>query len=143
MTLSSSLRILVATTALACTALVAQAQQGDTKAPPQRATAESLAALKTKLNLSADQQAAWTQYENAVKPSDRQWDNKNEGGERPALTEEQKAEINKKREEGRQARESAKNTFRAQLNADQQKTFDAETSRPAPAGGARDGNWSH
>lgn len=131
MTVSSSLRITLATLVLASTALVAQAQQGQSRGAGQapRATAESLAQLKEQLNLSTDQQNAWAQYQTAVLPSERQWEQR--GADKPALTEEQKAEINKKREEGKQAREAAKNTFRAQLTAAQQQIFDEAAPKPA------------
>lgn len=135
MTLSSSLRMLVATTALACTALIAQAQPSDARGPGQRPNAEHLAELKSKLNLSADQESAWAQFEAAVKPAAKA-PKEARGGERPTLTEEQKAEFAQKREEARQAREEAKNALRSHLNADQQKILDEETSRPAgPRGG--------
>ncbi|MDH5858178.1 Spy/CpxP family protein refolding chaperone [Lampropedia aestuarii] len=132
MTLSSSLRMLVATTALACTALIAQAQPQatDARAQSPRPTAESLADLKSKLNLSADQESAWAQYEEVAKPPANA-PKEPRSGERPAPTEEQKAKIAQKREEARQAREEARITLRGHLNAEQQKILDEETSRPA------------
>ena len=126
MTLSSWLRVAAITSALASTALVAQAHEGDSKgaAQSQRVSAESLAELKDSLNLSADQQNAWTQYQTAVQPPERQ--RQARGADKPTLTEAQKAEINTQREAGKQARESATNAFRAQLTAEQQKIFDEQ-----------------
>ena len=120
-----------------------------------------LQALKTALKLSGDQEAAWTTYTAAIKPQ------RPAAGERPerpdhkalaAMTTPERIDamqaLHSKRHAEMQARMDQRNqatkTFYAALNAEQKKTFDAETLKmherpghgprgdgPGPRGGQR------
>ena len=116
-------------------------ERGD---PAQRAErmqqhrAQRLAALKDKLKLDAAQEPAWNSFAAAQQPPARL-------AQRPSrediakMTTPQRLDLMQQRQAERSAafakRADATRSFYAGLNAEQQKTFDAETLRMGPRGG--------
>lgn len=124
MTLTTSLRILVAASVLAGSAFAVQAHSHEGKGAEQykRDHAAHIAELKDTLNLSESQQGAWEQYQAAMQPTKSQREAR---ADKPALTEEQKAEKRQQRDARKQAKEEARKAFSAQLTPEQQQVFDA------------------
>jgi hypothetical protein len=126
-----------------------QAHHGDRRAERMERMQQRIAKLKADLKLSPAQESAWTTYAAAMKP-----------GERPArmdreafakLTTPQRIDKMREMREHRNAemdrRAQATKAFYAQLTAEQQKTFDAETLRMhhgfGPHHGPHDGKPGH
>lgn len=124
MSLFTSFRILATASVLACSALAVQAQSHGNKEAVQyqRGSAAHLEQLKEKLNLTANQQGAWEQYQTAIQSTEHargaREDKKN-------LTEEQKSARRVQGEAHKQAKQEARNTLHAQLSPEQQNIFDA------------------
>lgn len=124
---SQPLRLFLTATALACTTLLAQAHNTDSKDPAQQhaEVTERLSTLKKQLNLSAEQENAWKQYHDVLQADERQ------SGSRQSkkdMSEAQKEESRKKREARKQEKSQARSVFREQLTPAQQQIFDKETS---------------
>ena len=103
------------------------------------------AALKAKLNITAEQEAAWTSYTAAMKPSAGMQMARPDPAEMQKLTAPERME--KMRTLGSERHATmmaamdkhieATKTFYAQLNADQKKVFDAESMMGHGKGGHR------
>lgn len=125
MTLSTSLRILVTTSALALSALAVQAQAHDGKSTDQhqRGSGEHAEQLVAKLNLTPAQQQAWEQYQAVVQSTQHE---RGTHGDKQNLSDAQKAEKRQLGQEHKQARKEAKEAFLAQLSQEQQDLFHAQ-----------------
>jgi len=96
--------------------------------------AKHLAALKTKLKLTADQEGAWTTFNAAMKPPARMDHQHPDRAEMDKLTTPERIDKMRALRTQRMAdmnaamekREEATKTFYAALSADQKKVFDAE-----------------
>lgn len=113
--------------------------------------AKHLAALKTKLKLSADQEGAWTTFTGAMKPPAHMDQNRPDRAEMDklstperidkmhALRTQRMADMNAAMDK----RDDAIKAFYAVLNADQKKVFDAEHARMGAHRGEHHGAWGH
>lgn len=94
--------------------------------------AKRMAALKTKLNLTTAQEGAWSSFTASSQPPAGARPPRADRAEFVKLTTPQRLERMQARQAERSAmfakRADATKTFYAALNADQQKTFDAETA---------------
>ena len=116
--------------------------RGDKRGDRMEHMKKRLDKLKTDLKLTSAQEGAWTSYLESMKPAERP-----ASGDREAfakLTTPQRIdkmrEMRAKRNAEMDRRAEATKAFYAQLNADQQKTFDAESLRmhgPRHPGGHR------
>lgn len=99
--------------------------------------AQRVAAFKDKLKLSAAQQSAWDRYQAALKPPARPDASRDafraEREQFAKMTTPQRIDARQKRHDEMaahmKARGDATKAFYAQLNAEQQQVFDAETAR--------------
>lgn len=118
-------------------------QRGDKRGERREHMKKRLDKFKADLKLTAAQEGAWTSYLEAMKPAERP----PVPGDREAfakLTTPQRIdkmrEMRAKRDAEMDRRAEATKAFYAQLNAEQQKTFDAESLRmhgPRHPGGPR------
>jgi Spy/CpxP family protein refolding chaperone len=127
---TSSRLLLAALIATASTLALAQPMQGGGGMDPaamQQRRAEHLAELKAQLQLTPQQEAAWTAFTTAMQPPDPSM--RLTPAERSQLTDAQRAERRQQMQELREQRKEAVETFRAQLTPDQQQVFDQHTAR--------------
>ena len=108
-------------------------KRGDRMEHMQKRMQERMAKLKTDLKLTAAQESAWTTYTNAMKPGERP---AHAPGDREAFAKlttperiDKMREMRAKRNAEMDRRADATKAFYAQLNTDQQKTFDAASLR--------------
>ena len=101
--------------------------------------------LKAELNLSAAQTGAWDSYLAAMKPAERPA--RMERGDFAKLTTPERIdkmrELRTQRHADMDRRGDATKAFYAQLNADQQKTFDKTSQRMHGHAGPRHGHAHH
>ena len=115
----------------------------------QQHRAQRLAALKDKLQLSAQQQGAWTSYTTALQPPamPKPEDRAARRAEFEKLTTPERIDRMQARQAERSAmfakRADATKAFYAQLTPAQQKTFDAESLRMGPRGHGPRGHRPH
>ncbi len=115
----------------------------------QQHRAQRLAALKDKLQLSAQQQGAWSSYTTALQPPamPKPEDRAARRAEFEKLTTPERIDRMQARQVERNAmfakRADATKAFYAQLTPAQQKTFDAESLRKGPRGHGPHGHRSH
>lgn len=115
----------------------------------QQHRAQRLAALKDKLQLSAQQQGAWTSYTTALQPPvmPKPEDRAARRAEFEKLTTPERIDRMQARQAERSAmfakRADATKAFYAQLTPAQQKTFDAESMRMGPRGHGPHGHRPH
>ncbi|MDN4589724.1 hypothetical protein DBA29_14605 [Xenophilus aerolatus] len=115
----------------------------------QQHRAQRLAALKDKLQLSAQQQGAWTSYTTALQPPamPKPEDRAARRAEFEKLTTPERIDRMQARQAERSAmfakRADATKAFYAQLTPAQQKTFDAESLRMGPRGHGHHGHRPH
>ncbi|CAN5878711.1 hypothetical protein BH11PSE13_BH11PSE13_14010 [soil metagenome] len=104
----------------------------------QEHRAKRMAALKEKLKLSPAQEGAWTNFTASTQPPAGPLPQRADRAEFAKLTTPQRLERMQTRQAERSAmfakRADATKTFYAALNADQQKTFDAETAHMGRGG---------
>ena len=156
-----STRGLLAALALAGAAVGVQAQNTPTNAPGQGPSAQQradwqqkraerqqqradrhakhMADLKAALKLSAAQEGAWTQFTQAMQPPAREAAPRLSRDEFAKLTTPQRIDrmqqfANERHQQMTQRGDAVK-AFYAQLNAEQQKTFDQQASRFGPGAG--------
>ena len=146
------MRLHLRKTLVACTLLAAAATALQAQTPPAPATAASgpqaharhhdparmaermnkrLAELKDKLQITAQQEAAWTSFTTAMQPRmDRQRADRQAlaGMTTPDRLDHMRA-LRERRNAEMDRRADATKAFYEQLNAEQKKTFDAETAR--------------
>lgn len=115
----------------------------------QQHRAQRLAALKDKLQLSEQQQGAWTSYTTALQPPamPKPEDRAARRAEFEKLTTPERIDRMQARQAERNAmfakRADATKAFYAQLTPAQQKTFDAESLRMGPRGHGPHGHRAH
>lgn len=108
-----------------------KAHHGDKRGDRMEHMKQRIEKLKTNLKLTPAQETAWTTYAASMKPTERPARMDREAFAK--LTTPQRIDKMREMREHRHAemdrRADATKAFYAQLNADQQKTFDAETLR--------------
>ena len=114
--------------------------------------AKRLEAVKTKLQITSDQEGAWTSFTTAMKPASRMDHQRPDKAEMAKLTTPERIDKMRalrtqymaERTAAMDKREEATKTLYAALNAEQKKTFDAMQSRMGGHHGERDGkHWGH
>lgn len=101
--------------------------------------------LKTDLKLTAAQESAWTTYTDSMKPGKRPARGDREAFAKLTTPEriDKMREMRAKRNAEMDRRAEATKAFYAQLNADQQKTFDSATLRMHQGPGKHGGHHRH
>ena len=105
--------------------------RGDKRGDRMEHMKKRMEKLKTDLKLTPAQQGAWTTYTEAMKPGERPAPGDREAFAKLTTPEriDKMREMRAKRNAEMDRRADATKAFYAQLNADQQKTFDAATLR--------------
>ena len=108
-----------------------QHHRGDKRGDRMEHMKKRMEKLKTDLKLTPAQQGAWTSYTEAMKPGERPARGDREAFAKLTTPEriDKMREMRAKRNAEMDRRADATKAFYAQLNADQQKTFDAATLR--------------
>ena len=107
--------------------------------------AKHLVELKSKLNLSADQESAWQSFEQSMQAPDHKLRPDRVAFEKMTTPEriDQMQAHKAQRDAEMQKHADASKTFYAALNAGQKKVFDAETARAMHNSGMRHGEGHH